>query len=239
MKAIVVILLVGLFGFLGCSDGNDGNNTFTGEATPVAPFGIIDTLDPMYEWTSVPGATKYRLLVQDEDDTVKVDEWYTAEESGCASEEVSCTVHPGIVSVYENTWKVQACATQDCGVWSEPLNYYVSPTPVSTETRYTINYDGTVTDNNSRLMWTINPGAVGTTTWAGALNFCNDLVLPDDSGYSDWRLPTIYELYPVLVYIGIPEPHIYFWTSTEVWGNEDPSMTWVVYSPCSGLRTKK
>ena len=231
MKKIAAILLVSLLGFLGCSGSDDTTSTTSttvGEANPVAPFGIIDTLDPMYEWTSVPGATKYRLLVQDEDDTVKVDEWYTAEESGCASEKVSCTVHPGIVTIGENKWEVQACATQDCGAWSEPLNYDVKPTPVSTETRFTINGDGTVTDNNTQLMWTYDPGAVGTTTWAGALNFCNDLVLPD-SGYSDWRLPTIYELYPILVFHGNPEQHIYYWTSTEVWGNEDPSMTWVVY----------
>jgi hypothetical protein len=129
MNKIIIILMFGLLGFLGCSDSDDGTSVVTGEANPVAPFGIIDTLDPIYEWTSVPGATKYRLLVQDANEAVAIDEWYTAEESGCASEEVFCTVHPGIVSVYENTWKVQACAYQECGLWSEPLNYDVSPRP--------------------------------------------------------------------------------------------------------------
>ena len=241
MKTFISILLFDLLGFLGCSGSNDGTSTvsatFNGEASPVTPFGIIDILDPSYQWTPVPGASRYHLLVQeaiedpttqDSTETYIIDEWHTAEEAGCASEEVLCTVHPGIITVGKHSWTVQACATQDCGAWSEPLNYDVKPTPVSTETRFTINGDGTVTDNNTQLMWTYDPGAVGTTTWAGALNFCNDLVLPD-SGYSDWRLPTIYELYPILVFHGNPEQHIYYWTSTEVWGNEDPSMTWVVY----------
>jgi len=123
MKRIIGILLIGLLGFLGCGGSDDGTSTAIGEAIPVAPFGIIDTLDPLYEWTSVPWATKYRLLVQDANETVVIDEWYTAEDSGCASEEVLCTGHPGIVTVYENTWKVQACTNQECGLWSEPLRY--------------------------------------------------------------------------------------------------------------------
>jgi len=252
MKTFISILLFGLLGFLGCSGSSDGtsaiNATFKGEASPVTPFGIIDILDPNYQWTPVRGASRYHLLVQeaiedsttqDSTETYVIDEWYTAEEAGCASEEVLCSVHPGIVTIGEHSWTVKPCAGQECGLWSEPLNYDVSPTPVSTETRFTINGDGAVTDNNTTLMWTYNRGDVGTTTWEGAINFCNDLVLPDDSGYSDWRLPTLYELYPLIAYIGIRERPIYFWTSTEMWGNEDPSMTWVVYRDDGPWKYKK
>lgn len=42
MKTIIGILLVGLLGFLGCSDSDDDTNTI-GEATPVAPFGVTGT----------------------------------------------------------------------------------------------------------------------------------------------------------------------------------------------------
>ena len=62
MKKIIGILLIGLLSFLGCSD-NDGTNTFRGKATPVAPWAIIETTTPTYEWTPVSGATKYRLVV--------------------------------------------------------------------------------------------------------------------------------------------------------------------------------
>ena len=238
MKTFISILLFGLLGFLGCSGSNDGTSAVTGEASPVTPFGIIDILDPSYQWTPVPGASRYHLLVQEaiEDSTTQdstetyiIDEWHTAEEAGCASEEVLCTVHPGIVTIGENTWKVQACASQECGLWSEPLNYDVSPTPVSTETRFTFNGDGTVTDNNTRLMWAIDVGAIGITTWARAIRFCNDLVLPA-SGYSDWRLPTLYEIFPLFEALSLHTEPIYYWTSTEQWGPEVPSMVWCVYT---------
>jgi hypothetical protein len=95
MKTFIGILLLGFLGFLGCSGSNDATSTlpstFTGKAVPVAPWAIIETSTPTYEWTSVPGATRYRLLVQetnqaatmqDTNETYIIDEWYTAEESG-------------------------------------------------------------------------------------------------------------------------------------------------------------
>ncbi len=39
MKRMVVILLVGLLGFLGCSGSDEGTAISTGQAIPVAPFG--------------------------------------------------------------------------------------------------------------------------------------------------------------------------------------------------------
>jgi hypothetical protein len=203
----------------------------------VTPFGIIDILGPSYQWTPVPGASRYHLLVkeaiedstaQDSSETYVIDEWYTAEEAGCASEEVLCTVHPGIVTIGKNTWTVQACASQECGMWSVPLNYDAKPSLVSTDERFTFNGDGTFTDNYTTLMWPISRQS-SLVTWEGAINFCNNLVLPD-GGYSDWRLPTLYELYPLNQELGPLPPDMHFWTSTEVWGNEDPSMTYVVYS---------
>ncbi len=247
MDKIAAIVLLGLLGFLGCSGSDDdGTSTFTGEASPVTPFGIIDILDPSYQWTPVPGASRYCLLVQDANqasttqDTAEnavIDEWYTAEEARCASEEVLCTVHPGIVTIGENTWKVQACASQECGFWSEPLDYDVSPTPLSSETRFTFHGDGTFTDNYTTLMWTMTRHS-GLTTWEGAINFCNDLVLPD-GGYSDWRLPTLYELYPLTLEQSILPQDVHLWTTTEVWGPEDPSLTYVVYSDGSSNTYKK
>ena len=136
MKTFISILLFGLLGFLGCSGSDDDTSsataTFNGKASPVTPFGIIDILGPSYQWTPVPGASRYHLLVkgaiedsttQDSSETYVIDEWYTAEEAGCASEEVLCAVHPGIVTIGKNTWTVQACASQECGMWSNPLNF--------------------------------------------------------------------------------------------------------------------
>lgn len=188
MKTIKGILLVSLLGFLGCGGNSDaGTAAVPGKANLVAPFGIIDTLDPIYEWTPVPGAIRYRLMVQDADDTVEVDEWYTAEESGCASDEVSCTVHPGIITTGENTWKVQACANQECGLWSEPLHYDMSPSPVSDFDRYENWGDGTVTDKATDLMWG-GGSRCEASNWADAISCCENLTY---AGHDDWFLPSL------------------------------------------------
>lgn len=54
------------------------------------------------------------------------------------------------------------------------------------------NYDGTVTDTSTGLMW--QQGEPGSMTWSNALNYCEDLELPSGSGQADWRLPNVKEL---------------------------------------------
>jgi len=63
--------------------------------------------------------------------------------------------------------------------------------------RYQDNGDGTVTDNVTGLMWQKTPGAKMTydQAMAGASSF-------DLAGYTDWRLPTIKELYSLIVFSG-------------------------------------
>ncbi len=51
------------------------------------------------------------------------------------------------------------------------------------------NGDGTVTDNNTGLMW--QQDEAGSMDWEGALTYCEGLSL---AGYTDWRLPNIKEL---------------------------------------------
>ena len=87
---------------------------------------------------------------------------------------------------------------------------------------YTDNGDGTVTDNNTSLMW-IQHGNLrgGTTNWAEAINYCEGL---NYAGHTDWRLPNAKELHSIVVYEGAA-PFInrtyftntansYYWTST-------------------------
>ena len=153
MKTIIGILLVGLLGFLGCSDSDDATRT-VGEAIPVAPFGTIETNTPTYKWTPVPGATRYRLLVQDANETAVTEEWYSAEDSGCASEDVLCMVTPDIEVFKENTWMVQACATDENCALSEPMKFFVRWG--FRGTRFYISEDDTwiVYDSYTRLFWT-------------------------------------------------------------------------------------
>ncbi|MEW6608382.1 MAG: DUF1566 domain-containing protein [bacterium] len=59
-------------------------------------------------------------------------------------------------------------------------------TPVQ---EFTNNYDGTVTDNFTKLTW--QQGEPGEMTWQAALNYCDTLILGEKA---DWRLPNIKEI---------------------------------------------
>lgn len=58
---------------------------------------------------------------------------------------------------------------------------------------YTDNGDGTVTDNNTGLMWQKIPTSEEF-SWKEAIKYCNKLKL---GGHSDWRMPTLKELFSV------------------------------------------
>ena len=63
---------------------------------------------------------------------------------------------------------------------------------------YQDNGDGTVTDLNTGLMWQKTPG--NKVTYDEAVAGVNDFNL---AGYDDWRLPTIKELYSLILFSGI------------------------------------
>jgi len=61
--------------------------------------------------------------------------------------------------------------------------------------RFKDNDDGTVTDNQTGLMWLKNAGLVSQRDWDRAINFCEGLKI---AGYNDWRLPTVKELFSLV-----------------------------------------
>jgi hypothetical protein len=201
MKTFIIILLFGLLGFLGCSGSNDETSATVGEATPVAPWAIIETSTPTYEWTPVQGATKYRLVVQntnqapyihDPNETSIIDGWYTTEEAGCASEDGLCMVTPETEVLDENIWKVLACANQECGMWGGPMEFALAPPTSAGAPRFIDNGDDTVTDNNTKLMWTKSAGAGdGHFDYWKSVDYCDGLEL---AHHNDWRLPPLSEL---------------------------------------------
>ena len=111
--------------------------------------------------------------------------------------------------------------------------------PSATQMSYTDN-GNTVTDNLTGLMWVENGTSSGcydgnTRTWEQAIAFCENLVY---SGYSDWRLPNVKELFSIVEYhvAGTGAPYInqtrflntvssYYWTSTTYVPNTDYAMS--------------
>ena len=96
---------------------------------------------------------------------------------------------------------------------------------------FTDNGDGTITDNNTLLMWQKTDG--GEMTVESAIAYCSDLVL---AGFSDWRLPTGIELFSINHYNHLnPALDTNYFTKTAAqywWTSEtqadDPSKVWVV-----------
>ena len=98
--------------------------------------------------------------------------------------------------------------------------------------KFTDNKDGTITDNETGLMW--QQEEPGTMTWANALSYCNDLSL---GGQSDWRLPNVEELISIVDYTKY-DPAIdtiyflntyasFYWSSTT--NAKDTYLAWYVY----------
>ena len=61
---------------------------------------------------------------------------------------------------------------------------------------YTDNGDGTVTDNVTGLMWQKDPGEKP--TWAQAMEGLDDFNKAALGGYTDWRIPTVKELFSLV-----------------------------------------
>ncbi|OON99752.1 MAG: hypothetical protein ATN35_11055 [Epulopiscium sp. Nele67-Bin004] len=61
---------------------------------------------------------------------------------------------------------------------------------------YTNNGDGTVTDNVTGLMWEQDPGAK--LTWPEAVELLAELNESNHLGYSDWRIPSMKELFSLV-----------------------------------------
>lgn len=102
-------------------------------------------------------------------------------------------VDTGLENYYSNSTRIDKP--------SEGEIYYGQDANYSTNAfSYTDNGDGTVTDNVTGLMWQQDPG--NKMTWVEAVELLKDFKM---AGYTDWRLPTIKELYSLINFSGETE----------------------------------
>ena len=93
-------------------------------------------------------------------------------------------------SCYENV-TTMSCPVSGADYYGQDAQYK------GTAPSYKDNKDGTITDNRTGLMWQQNPGEKKTATeGADGASSCTD------GGYTDWRLPTIKELYSLIEFSG-------------------------------------
>ena len=100
-------------------------------------------------------------------------------------------VDTGQMYCYDDSGGSQPCPAAGDSFYGQDAQY-TGYTP-----RYTDNGDGTITDNVTGLMWQQDPGAKMSYAQAvaGAESF-------DLAGHDDWRLPTIKELYSLILFSG-------------------------------------
>ncbi len=119
---------------------------------------------------------------------------------------------------------------------------------VCTAADYTDNGDGTITDNDTGLMWMKQSAdidndnisdAIDFMSWKDALIYCENL---EYSGYTDWRLPNINELRTLVDFEkskpGIDEEYFpktldRYWSSTTAKGT--PNNAWTLFFKYNGV----
>ncbi len=126
-------------------------------ATLVSPTGPTNTRTPTYTWNAVSTSTWYYLWVNDSTG-VKITQWYTAAEAGCASGTGTCTVAPSTALAQgAGQWWIQTYGAAGNGPWSSPLGFTVSPPPAAT----LVSPSGPINTRPPTYNW----NAVSSATW--------------------------------------------------------------------------
>jgi len=107
----------------------------------------------------------------------------------------SCS--PPYPAPVERTWQSPSYAYGDDGYYHKGVSWGSG--------RFTINGNGTVTDNLTGIIWLKNANCWGQLTWSQALTYANGLMngecgLTDGSSPGGWRLPNVKEMTSLIDY---------------------------------------
>jgi hypothetical protein len=132
--------------------------------TLIAPTGAYMGMPSVqFRWNAVSGATDYQVWVTDAAGVVRVQTWYTAAATSCASGGVcSITLNP-TMSPGTATWWIQAKNAQIASAWSAPMTF----TPnVPLATPVLVAPTGTYTALPAiQFLWSAVPGASEYRLW--------------------------------------------------------------------------
>ena len=144
---------------------NDG----IGTASLITPSGTIATTTPAYTWNAVPASTWYLLWVQDASG-VRLNEWYTAAQVGCASSG-ACAITPattlaaGAAQAALQTYSDAA----GYGAWSDVRFFTVSAPAASGPVTLTAPASSIAT-RRPTYTWTAASGATWYLLWVEDVN---------------------------------------------------------------------
>ena len=102
-------------------------------------------------------------------------------------------VDTGQEKCYDNRGRVIECPDKDEYLFGQDAQYS------GIKMSFTDNDDGTITDNNTGLMWQKTPDFENLLTWEETPDYAENLRL---GGYDDWRVPTMKELYSLTAFYG-------------------------------------
>jgi hypothetical protein len=136
-----------------------------GAATLLSPSDNIHTSVPTYTWNAVATATSYRHWVNDPTAAPKIQQWYTAEQAGCASGTGACTLTPAVaLAPGVCQWWIQTWNDSGYGPWSNGMAFTVSTGDAPGKATLLFPF-GRIAMTNPTYAWNAVPNATWYQLW--------------------------------------------------------------------------
>jgi sugar lactone lactonase YvrE len=135
-----------------------------GATTLISPSGTVSTNSPAYVWNAVPNASWYYLWVTDAGASPKIVQWYTAEQAGCVSGMVTCSVSsPAVSAQGAAQWWIQTWNDAGYGPWSQGMTFSVSGSLPGMSTL--VSPSGKISTKSPTYTWNLVPNATYYYLW--------------------------------------------------------------------------